>query len=56
MKNINNYILTAIVSLVLVVATSFLMTALTSPSVRPVTICPWCSALWVPEPLARPGC
>ena len=27
MKNINTYILTAIVSLVLVVATSFLMTA-----------------------------
>ena len=31
MKNINNYILTAIVSLVLVVATSFLMTAADEP-------------------------
>ena len=31
MKNINNYILTAIVSLVLVVATSFLMTAADKP-------------------------
>ena len=50
MKNINNYILTAIVSLVLVVATSFLMTAADEP------ICPWCSALWAPGPLARPGC
>ena len=30
-KNINNYILTAIVSLVLVVATSFLMTAADEP-------------------------
>ena len=31
MKNINNYILTAIVSLVLVVAASFLMTAADEP-------------------------
>ena len=31
MKNINTYILTAIVSLVLVVATSFLMTAADEP-------------------------
>ena len=31
MKNINHYILTAIVSLVLVVATSFLMTAADEP-------------------------
>ena len=31
MKNINNYILTAIVSLVLVAATSFLMTAADEP-------------------------
>ena len=31
MKNINNYILTAIVSVVLVVATSFLMTAADEP-------------------------
>lgn len=31
MKNINNYILTSIVSLVLVVATSFLMTAADEP-------------------------
>ncbi len=31
MKNINNYILTAIVALVLVVATSFLMTAADEP-------------------------
>ena len=31
MKNFNNYILTAIVSLILVVATSFLMTAADEP-------------------------
>ena len=31
MKNINNYILTAIVSLILVIATSFLMTAADEP-------------------------
>ena len=31
MKNINNYILTAIVSLILVVATAFLMTAADEP-------------------------
>ena len=31
MKNINTYILTAIVSLILVVATSFLMTAADEP-------------------------
>ena len=31
MKNFNNYVLTAIVSLILVVATSFLMTAADEP-------------------------
>ena len=31
MKNFNNYVLTAIVSLVLVVATAFLMTAADEP-------------------------
>ena len=44
MKNINTYILTAIVSLVLVVATSFLMTAADEPIRQAGTICPWCSA------------
>lgn len=46
MKNINTYILTAIVSLVLVVATSFLMTAADEPIRQAGYYLPWCSASW----------
>ena len=40
MKNINVYILTAIVSLVMVVATAFLMTAADEPIRQVATTCP----------------
>lgn len=56
MKNINTYILTAIVSLVLVVATSFLMTAADEPIRQAGYYLPWCSASWPLGPPVRLVC
>ena len=56
MKNINVYILTAIVSLVMVVATAFLMTAADEPIRQAGYYLPMIFAPSAPGPPPRPVC